>query len=571
MLVIDDIDVLVKLEEMLTKRVTEYWLRHQVEQVLDAPGARPLRDLLGELIDQVHTSSGYTQSPIAAPNPLMTRLHELDGWLGGWNRVARACVTAEAQNWLKRLDFRPAESTAAKREDQDRRDEHEQLLLRAAAVRLAGTRKVLSDALRIIADRRSGVRLAVIADKLPDEFLDLPSDQRFVMRLGRLTWLETWRWIRRNLPGLLRYGDDYLERLWPRLGANLELWEELERQILNPAAEAPEIPKIVDEIAPRKPSDRSGSVPGIDPPRGARPLRVAVTGPHIASAEALAFAITRLASEHGVGGRVVAGQENERGLAVLLDVPSPFQDAEAVDEAAIIRFLQAVSDRQPDIVLLDYGYVVRLPLPDSNAHERPLLGRLRQQVLLIAAGGNERAKKVTKEGSAPGVYPEVLTVGSIGGDGQLQPYTEWIPALMKPDIFMPDQLLGTALESALTTESLHGLDQSPLGPGTHGSSFAAIHAVGAAILVWLTLPNLTPDELRHVLRRASLPVATRSAPRPLALTVQAAVAEARQELIDGPSKTVPARCCHSPRSRGSTRGWSAPAWRCCSARAKSGV
>jgi CHAT domain/Subtilase family len=544
-LVIDDIDVLVKLEETLTKRVTEYWLRRQVEQVLDAPGGRPLRDLLGELIDQVHTSSGYTQSPIAAPNLLMSRLHELDGWLGGWNRVARACVTAEAENWLKRLDFRPAELTAAKREDHDRRDEQEQLPLRAAAVRLADTRKVLSDALRIIADRRSGVRLAVVADKLPDEFLDLPSEQRFVMRLGRLTWLETWRWIRRNLPGLLRYGDDYLERLWPRLGANLELWEELERQILKPAAVEPEIPKIVDEIAPRKPSDRRVSGPGIDRPRGARPLRVAVTGPHIASAEALAFAITRLASEHGVGGRVVAGQENERGsLAVLLDVPSPFQDTETVDEAAIIRFLQAVSDRQPDIVLLDYGYAVRLPLPDSNAHERPLLRRLRQQVLLIAAGGNERAKRVMKEVTAPGAYPEVLTVGSIGGDGQLQPYTEWIPELMKPDLFMPDQLLGTALESALTTEALHGLDQSPLGPGTHGSSFAAIYAVGAAILVWSTLPNLTPDELRHVLRRASRPVETRAETRPLALTVQAAVAQARQELIrralqEGPCALLP--------------------------------
>ena len=54
----------------------------------------------------------------------------------------------------------------------------------------------------------------------------------------------------------------------------------------------------------------------------------------------------------------------------------------------------------------------------------------------------------------------------------------------------------------------------------------------------------TPDELRHVLRRASRPVETRSEPRPLALTVQAAVAQARQELIrralkEGPCALLP--------------------------------
>jgi hypothetical protein len=95
---------------------------------------------------------------------------------------------------------------------------------------------------------------------------------------------------------------------------------------------------------------------------------------------------------------------------------------------------------------------------------------------------------------------------------------------------MPDQLVGTALEGALTRDAFQGRD-GPLGPGTRGSSFAALHAVGAAILVWSTVPRLTPAKLRDLLRRASRPVDMTSGRRPLMLTVEAAVAEARQEVI----------------------------------------
>jgi len=457
-------------------------------------------------------------------------LRELDVWLAGWTSTARVRVAAEAERWFTFLEFRTDPDLAvSEREERIRRDETEQALLRAAAGRLAGSRQVLTDALRIVADRRSGVRLALAGTKLPDRFLELPSDQAFVMRLGHLTWLETWRWIRRNLPGLLRYGEEYLGRLWPRLGAELELWEELERRILESGTYEPKIAEIVDEIAPRR---GSTGRPGIDPRlRGERPLRVAIAGPHIAGADALALAVTRLAAENGVGGRVVAGQEDKSGsLAVLVDIPSPFRDKERATEADIIDFLRKVSDHQPDIVLLDYGYPVRLPLTDSNAHERPLLERLRRQVLLIAAGGNKVATTAMEEVTAPGIYPEVLAVGSMDGSGQLQPYTEWIPELRKPDVLMLDQLVGTALEGALARDALSGLDD-PLGPSTHGSSFAALHAVGAAILVWSTHPDLTPDELRDLLRHASRPVETDSEPRPRALTVQAAVTEARREVI----------------------------------------
>jgi hypothetical protein len=528
-LVIDNVDMLVKREEALTRELAAYWLARQIESVRHESGDRPVADLLGGLIKHVRGSWSMTQMPGLPANPFVSGLRELSEWLAEWSRVARDVVAAEAENWLRYFESRTeAESAGAGGKERER----EQVAWRTAAQRLAGMRRGLDKALRRVADRRSGVRLAVVGDRLPDEFLDLPSDRRFVMRLGRLTWFETWRWIRRNLPGLLRYGEEYLERLWPRLGPQLELWEELERRLLEPGTDEPKIMKIVDEIAPRRPSTRTHP-PGIDLrdlPRGERPLRVAVAGPFIASTDALALAVTRLAAEHGVGGRVVAGEEEERGsLAVLVEVPSPFGDKGSATESDIIDFLREVYNQKPDIVLLDYAYPVRLPLPDSNAHERPLLGRLRHQTLLIAAGGNIVSTGRKEEASAPMIYPEVLAVGSSDSRGHLQPYAEWIPALSKPDVFMPDQLVGTALEGALTKDALHLADA--MGPGTHGSSFAAIHAVGAAILVWSTLPDLTPDELRKLLCRASQPVEIRSKRQPLALTVQAAVAEARREII----------------------------------------
>ena len=73
-----------------------------------------------------------------------------------------------------------------------------------------------------MAHRRSGVRLALGASELPEDFLNLSSDQRFVLRLGRLTCGETLRWVRRNLPGLLRYGRGAPGAAWPRMGADLE-------------------------------------------------------------------------------------------------------------------------------------------------------------------------------------------------------------------------------------------------------------------------------------------------------------------------------------------------------------
>ena len=159
--------------------------------------------------------------------------------------------------------------------------------------RLAETRKTLDEALRLVAERRSGVRLALGASELPEGFLNVSSDQRFVMRLGRLTREETLRWVRRNLPGLLRYGETRLERMWPRMGASLDRWEELERRILASKSDDPNLEEILNVVAPGQDTNRRpGSGTGLPGAwfvgsesrrrRGERPLRVAVAGPFIA-------------------------------------------------------------------------------------------------------------------------------------------------------------------------------------------------------------------------------------------------------------------------------------------------
>jgi hypothetical protein len=239
-----------------------------------------------------------------------------------------------------------------------------------------------------------------------------------------------------------------------------------------------------------------------------------------------------MAAEHGVGGRVVSDEEEEIGSLARIEGHSAFGKAVILTNAEIMKWLAAISESQPDIILLDYGYEMPLPLAEGTP-EHIMLRNLGDQSLLIAAGGNQTVptRRNRRVVTAPAAYKEVLSVGCLGNDGQLQPYAEWTPGMVKPDIFIADQLLGTPLEEALTPNAIVEVGQGPYGPGTHGSSFAALHAVAAAILVWSTVPECSPDEVRNMLRRAARPVKSSTRPMPLALNVLDAVAAARRHLI----------------------------------------
>lgn len=99
-------------------------------------------------------------------------------------------------------------------------------------------RESLGEALKTLADRRSSARIIITSVDKPQGFVDLPDDQIFEMRLAHLSWPETWRWIRRNLPALVSFGENYLARLWTHLGTRLDHWEELERRVLRAQSNA---------------------------------------------------------------------------------------------------------------------------------------------------------------------------------------------------------------------------------------------------------------------------------------------------------------------------------------------
>jgi hypothetical protein len=395
--------------------------------------------------------------------------------------------------------------------------------LTMALMALDAVRKSLGRALQILADRRSPARIVITAVDKPQFFVDLPENLVFEMRLAQLTWSETWRWIRRNLPGLVSYGEVYLSRLWTRLGARLDRWEELERRVLRSHSAAVDLQEITAEIAPpapaRSPVDRRSLLPAR---RGHRPLRIAVAGPFLAGPSELAESITQLAIDHGIGGRVVPSIAEAGALATLIDEPSPFQKTKGAMLSDILQWLDRVRAKQPDIILLDYGVltpVEETTKSDNMPIQRSFLRILHYSSLLIAAGGNAGASEMV---TTPSAYPEVLSVGSLDDDGVLRPEAEWHPQLVKPDLFMADNLSATPLATALKPELLSREIQ--------GSGFAALHAVATAALTWSFLPELSPRAVRALLVDASKPIVKTKLAR--SLTIADAVALARKRVVE---------------------------------------
>ena len=544
LLVIDNFDRLATMEQDIVRQLVPFWLAPQLSEFLPPARKRKtaskrnepreLSDVLDEFIDRLRDPQASAR-PNQPSNPLLDGLGGFDKLLGAAGRSTRstAVLVEQAQQRLEELqrDGTTVEEVVQRTSALVGSDQ-ERAALQAKLADLSETRRVMEGALRSIAERRSHSRVAVIESRLPEGLAKLPADWRFEMRLGHLTWSETWRWIHRNLPGLLRYGEPYLARLWSRLGPNLESWEELERRVLASTTDDVVPAAFVEQIAPRptpKPRDRRAPDTRA---RTERPLRVAVAGPHLAGADALALAFSRLAAEYVVGGRVVPGSDGDTAsLAVLVDTPTPFREREGVVsalESDILQWIDRVSEQQADVILLDYGSPIVPKVDTPPRAQQLMLQRLRHRALLIAAGGND-------ELVIPAAYPEVLAVGSIAADRNLRPYAAWTPARRKPDIFMEDNLAGTALEEALREEERTWKETSKLmpDPGTHGSSFAAFHAVAAAVLVWSTLPWLSPLGVRRLLTMAARPLSTGNPnePAPLRLTIADALTHARRELV----------------------------------------
>ena len=207
-LVIEEIGLLDHLQQDLLEKLLEPWLAKRVDLKLKSTTELDLLDNL-----QDYSSSWLVELEkylIGLPQGLWTKIPQiafgdlLDGVISRI-MVAQKAGSVKSQSHVPELA-------------------PDQLI--AALQALEQVRISLGAALKALAERRSNARILLTAAERPRKFLDLSEDLIFEMRLAQLTWPETWRFIRRNLPALLSYGDVYLSRLWPRLGAQLSRWEE---------------------------------------------------------------------------------------------------------------------------------------------------------------------------------------------------------------------------------------------------------------------------------------------------------------------------------------------------------
>ncbi len=530
-LAIEDI-VLDRVQRGLLERLVDRWVADRIDADLKAMSGERLLDDRLELLSQLQDSlESSGELPRPASRSTVSALAKLEVYLKDLPErlvAERAQVLSDSlERLVVELSYQatgsasggPASALAALKPAD----------VKKALNQLEQVRETLSKALRILGERRSPARIAITAAEKPQRFLDLPDEQVFEMRLAPLGWPETWRWIRHDLPGLLSYTEPYLSRLWSQFGVRLDRWEELERRVLLGRGQPVDLQRLADEIAPR-PQAGPASPGMLLARRGVRSLRIAVAGPNLAGPRELAEAITRLAGEHGIGGRVVLDAKEAGALATLIDEPSPFTETISLTEQVILEWLQRALARQPDIILLDYGAQTSpnaIAEPRDRSAQRTLLRSAHYRTLLIAAGGN--AGRDSRWVTTPSAYPEVLGVGPLDNEGKLRSYAEWHPQLVKPDLFMADDLAATALAAALKPE---------LSRGSQGSSFAALHAVATATLVWSILPELPPRAVRALLIEASKPIAGEEPAR--GLRMADAVSLARQRAIERRLKEGPA-------------------------------
>lgn len=337
------------------------------------------------------------------------------------------------------------------------------------------------EALRRLVHRRVRARLILMGLERHDDLLGRSAEVSVShIALAPLGWDDIYRWIRRNLPTLARFDQPVLRRHFNKLGPQLELWNALAESVAADS-ESASLSDLVTAVR----VDSLATSEAISPTTGVRDselvaseLRVAVAGPYFQDRQTqFATAVTELAWQHGVGGRLIpeAAQEGPSPTASLLPLPGPFEN-EVTNDREIATWLQAALEMKADIVLCDYGGAFA-----NRVHQQLFESAAASGVLVLAAGGN------VWQPIYPGWYADVLAVGAIDGDGK--PAQFWYPSAGKPELFAP--------------ESLHGTQLSEVVPAAYGSirgsSMAALHVLAAAVLVWTTDRRLTAQQVKHVL------------------------------------------------------------------------
>jgi hypothetical protein len=324
--------------------------------------------------------------------------------------------------------------------------------------------------------RRINSRLIFISVKEGGALSQLDRKLLGSVKLDPLGWDDVWRWIKRNLPVLKRYYEKTgLLHYFSTFGPDLRMWSLLAEEIArDPDRKLSEVVEIVKTQSAPKPSAPLGLRD-----KEAIGLLVACAGPDIAGRQKeFATAITTLAAEYSVSGRVIDLEESATSapLANLLPIPSPFGQEGSATTFDLVKWLDKAATDNTDIVLADF-YSIQ-PQTILRDYIEKLQG---QNVLVIAAAGNDGTP------AYPAWFPSTLAVGSLEPNGMIAEYSKWDSTLNKPELFAPGYVKETTLEGIIPDSE------------TQGTSIASLHVLAASILIWATDRQLTATKVKDIL------------------------------------------------------------------------
>jgi hypothetical protein len=362
-------------------------------------------------------------------------------------------------------------------------------------------------------DRSGEARLVLLGRHHPPHLPEAGVRGHLVreVSISELGMRDVRRWVRRHRPALLRFDD--LQPAFNILGSDLERWSLLANAVeRQPDAK---LRALLTEMAPTTAAPKHPPITTFADPG----IAVAVAGPFMSGRhEEFAAAMTELAATYGVAGWIAPTAEGATAppIASLIALPSPFADEMSSATFDLLMWLEQAIEMGAKLILCDYGS------SESSEIERVLMRRITELgVLVIAAGGNSYPDGNRRDvPHFPAWHPEVLAVGALDDDGTLADYSKYDAKAGKPDLFALGRVRGTPLAHAVS---------KPQGEGT---TFAAMHAMAAALLVWATDRSLDVDGLRAVLLDTSAPVSTSGKQRARRLDLEGALHHVRTRLLE---------------------------------------
>lgn len=202
---------------------------------------------------------------------------------------------------------------------------------------------------------------------------------------------------------------------------------------------------------------------------------------------------TQPIDDHGHGthlaGTIAAGIDNSVGIAGMADVGlyvvKSFDEDGRSESSTTAMGIQACIDAGVDVINLSFRG------PPSRAIEETIQDAWRQDILVVAAAGNSHCRPSCT--IFPASYPEVVAVGCT--DAESEPC--WFTShSIEVEVAAPG---ASILSAAASTEDGYR--------NSSGTSMAAPHVAGAGALLRSTVPDLSNEQVRELLRFHAVDVA----------------------------------------------------------------